>query len=76
MWDNPLRKFWQDRNKDGGEYVKPGGYRAGRRLRDGIFLDRHGGDGRANGKVIAVDIQDKMLEILKKRAAESGGSAG
>src|SRR5271157_2213809 len=72
MWDNPLRKYWQDPNKMFGGYVKRGDTVLDVGCGMGYFSIAMAKMVGENGKVIAVDIQDKMLEILKKRARKAG----
>lgn len=71
-WDNPLRRFWQDPVKMLGGYLKPGNTALDIGCGMGYFSIAMAKMVGESGNVIAVDVQDKMLEILKKRAAKAG----
>lgn len=70
--DNPLRRLLHDPKKIVGPYVKPGmtvmdigcgmGFCS-------ISMAKMVGD---NGRVIAVDFQQKMLDVLRRRAEKAG----
>ena len=70
--DNPIRMLIHNPQKILGEYIEPGQ----------IVLDVGCGSGTfslaiakmvgESGKVIAVDIQEEMLQILRKKAAQQG----
>jgi ubiquinone/menaquinone biosynthesis C-methylase UbiE len=69
---SPLRKFMEDPQKILGRYVKPGMTVLEPGCGMGYFtlpLSRMVGSG---GRVIAVDLQPKMLAVLSRRAAKAG----
>jgi len=71
-FDNPLRRHFQDPEKIVGPFLRPGMTVADIGCGMGYFtipLARIAGD---SGAVIAVDIQQKMLDMLLKRAAKAG----
>ncbi len=70
--DNPLRRFIHNPDEIFGSYVKPGMTVMDVGCGMGLFfigMARMVGDG---GLVIAVDVQQKMLDGLQKRAAKAG----
>lgn len=70
--DNPLRRLLHNPEKILGPYLKPGMTMVDVGCGMGIFsiaAARMVGD---QGLVIAVDLQQQMLDVLKKRAAKAG----
>lgn len=69
MLDNWIRKLFQSPGKILGEYINPGDTAIDLGCGPGFFTveiaDRVG----PNGKVITVDVQEEMLEHVKKKAA-------
>ncbi len=49
---------------------RPNGRRLG--LRHGLLFDPVGPDGRPHGKVICIDVQQQMLDGLRRRAEKAG----
>jgi ubiquinone/menaquinone biosynthesis C-methylase UbiE len=73
--DTPLRRWLHDPQKIVGPYVKPGMTVMDVGCGVGWFsipMARMVGD---HGKVIAVDLQQQMLDMLRKRAEKAGTSA-
>jgi ubiquinone/menaquinone biosynthesis C-methylase UbiE len=69
---NPLRKLFQNPRKILGDYIKPGMIVLDIGCAMGFFslgMAKLVGD---KGKVIAVDLQEEMIEGLKKRAKRAG----
>ncbi len=74
-FDNPLRKIFHDPGKIIAPYIKPGDTVVDIGPGKGYFtlpMCRLAGDG---GRVIAVDIQERMLSSLQRRAAAAGLAA-
>ncbi len=70
--DNPLRKLFFKSRKIFGEYIKEGDTVLDFGCGPGFFtVDMAGMVGRS-GRVIAIDLQEKMLEHVKKKAAKKG----
>jgi SAM-dependent methyltransferase len=70
--DNPLRRLLHDPEKLLGPYVQPGMTAMDFGCGMGLFsiaMAKLVGDG---GQVIAVDLQQKMLDVLQKRAKKAG----
>ena len=70
--DNPIRRFIQDPQKILGEYIKPGQTVLDVGCGPGTFSIAMAKMVGASGKVIAVDVQEEMLQILRKKAAQLG----
>jgi ubiquinone/menaquinone biosynthesis C-methylase UbiE len=71
-FDNRLRRLFHNPQKILGTYIQPGATVADIGCGMGFFsigMARIVGE---NGKVIAADLQKKMLDILMKRAARAG----
>ena len=69
---NPLRKFLENPERMFGPYVREGMTVLEPGCGSGFFtlpLARMAG---AEGRVIAVDVQEKMLDIVRRRAAKAG----
>ena len=70
--DNPLRRMLHNPDAILGRYVRPGMTMMGLGCGMGFFsiaMARMVGD---RGSVIAVDVQQRMLDVLQKRAEKSG----
>jgi ubiquinone/menaquinone biosynthesis C-methylase UbiE len=70
--DNPLRRLLHNPQKILGPYVRPGITAMDFGCGMGLFsiaMAKLAGDG---GRVIAVDLQQKMLDVLEKRAKKAG----
>jgi ubiquinone/menaquinone biosynthesis C-methylase UbiE len=70
--DNPLRRLFHNPEKIVGPYVKPGMTVMDVGCGMGMFsiaMAKMVGD---TGNVIAVDLQQKMLDVVQKRAAKAG----
>src|SRR5574340_883517 len=73
-FDNPLRRLFHDPERLLGPYVKPGMTVVDIGCGMGYFtigLARLAGP---EGKVIAVDLQQRMLDALSRRARRAGGA--
>lgn len=71
-FDNPLRRFLHKPDQILGPYVKQGMTAADIGCGMGYFSLAMAQMVGENGKVIAVDIQQKMLDTLRKRAVKRG----
>ena len=74
LFDNPLRPLIHDPEKILGHYVKPGMTVLDIGCGMGFFSLGMAKMVGPEGKVISLDLQNKMLEILKKRAHRQGFS--
>jgi ubiquinone/menaquinone biosynthesis C-methylase UbiE len=70
-FDNPIRTWIQDPEKLIAGFVKPGDAVLDIGPGQGYFTLPMAKRTAENGKVVALDIQAKMLELLKKRALEA-----
>lgn len=73
--DNPLRRWFHDPEKIVGPYVRPGMVVIDIGCGMGLFsiaMARMVGEG---GEVIAVDLQQQMLDVLRRRAEKVGVAA-
>lgn len=70
--DNPIRRLIHDPKKILGGYIKPGQTVLDVGCGPGTFSIAMAKMVGASGKVIAVDIQEEMLQILRKKAAKLG----
>jgi ubiquinone/menaquinone biosynthesis C-methylase UbiE len=71
-FDNPLRRILHDPRKILGEFVRNGMTVADIGCGMGYFSIAMAGMVGARGKVLAVDVQRKMLELMQKRAEKAG----
>ena len=71
-FDNPLRMFFHKPDQMLSQYVKEGMTVTDIGCGMGYFSIGLAEIVKGNGKVIAVDIQKKMLEVLEKRARNAG----
>jgi len=78
-FDNPLRKIFHDPGKIVGPYIKPGDMVVDIGPGKGYFTipmcRLAGGASGGEGSVIAVDIQEQMLNSLQRRAVAAGLAA-
>ena len=72
LFDNPLRTLFHDPVKILGEYVKPGMTVLDIGCGMGFFSLGMAKMVGPEGKVLAVDLQTRMLEVLEKRARRRG----
>ncbi len=71
-FDNPIRRFFHNPGDMFRKYVKPGMTTADIGCGMGYFSIAMADMVEHNGKVIAIDIQQKMLDVLKNRAEKKG----
>ncbi len=71
-FDNPIRKLIHKPEKALGEFIKPGFTTMDLGCGMGHFSLGMARMVGASGKVYAVDLQSKMLEVLRKRARRNG----
>jgi ubiquinone/menaquinone biosynthesis C-methylase UbiE len=71
-FDNPLRRFFQEPGKIVGPFLKEGMTVADIGCGMGYFTMAMAKMMGGNGTVIAVDIQQKMLDLTRKRAERAG----
>lgn len=69
MLDNPFRKLFQNPMKIVGEFIHPGDTVIDLGCGPGFFSIPMAGLVGEKGKVIAVDLQDEMLQHVKRKAA-------
>lgn len=74
-WDHRLRRLIHDPDKILGPYVKPGDHVLDAGCGMGYFSIAMAGLIGPAGRVYALDIQQKMLEVLMRRARRRGVSA-
>jgi len=78
-FDNPVRKIFHDPGKIVAPYIKPGDTVVDIGPGKGYFTlpicQLAGGDSGGEGRVIAVDIQEQMLNSLQRRAVAAGLAA-
>jgi ubiquinone/menaquinone biosynthesis C-methylase UbiE len=74
-FDNPLRRLFHDPGMIVGPYIQKGMTVADIGCGRGYFSIAMAKMVGGKGSVIAVDIQEKMLELLKRRAMKAGASA-
>jgi ubiquinone/menaquinone biosynthesis C-methylase UbiE len=70
--DNPIRRLIHDHQKILGGHIKPGQTVLNVGCGPGTFSIAMAKMVSESGKVIAVDVQEKMLQILRKKAAQQG----
>jgi len=73
-FDNPIRSFFHKPEKIFSPYLKPGMTIADIGCGMGFFSIGLAKILKGNGTVIAIDVQQKMLEIAQKRAKRAGVS--
>jgi ubiquinone/menaquinone biosynthesis C-methylase UbiE len=73
-FDNPFRNFFQDPGTIIGPHIRQGMIAADIGCGRGYFSIAMAKMVGGNGLVIAVDLQEKMLELLKRRAKREGVS--
>jgi ubiquinone/menaquinone biosynthesis C-methylase UbiE len=71
LLSNDVRTLFQNPRKILNDYIKPGNIVADIGCGPGYFSIPMAKMVGSNGKVIAVDIQEKMLDIVKRRAAKN-----
>ncbi len=71
-FDNPLRMFFHKPDKMLSQYVKEGMTVVDIGCGMGYFSIGLAKILKGNGKIIAVDIQKEMLEVVEKRARNAG----
>ena len=71
-FDNPIRKLFHNPHKIFGDYIKEGMTVMDMGCGMGYFSIGMAKLVGANGKVIAVDLQQKMLDVMLRRARRSG----
>ena len=71
-FDNPVRKLFHKPRKILGDYIEEGMTVMDVGCGMGYFSIGMAGMVGANGKVIAVDLQQKMLDVMLRRARRSG----
>ncbi|MDZ4164961.1 MAG: class I SAM-dependent methyltransferase [Smithellaceae bacterium] len=74
-FDNPLRKIYQDPHKILSPYIRPGAVAVDIGPGKGYFTIPMCNLVGREGRVIAVDIQEKMLRAVQRRGSEAGLSA-
>ncbi|MGO9136742.1 MAG: class I SAM-dependent methyltransferase [Syntrophales bacterium] len=74
-FDNPLRKIFQDPHKIFSPYIRPGYTVVDIGPGKGYFTIPMCKLVGSEGRVIAVDIQERMLRALQRRASEAGLAA-
>ncbi|MHB8118545.1 MAG: class I SAM-dependent methyltransferase [Methanothrix sp.] len=70
--DNPIRRLIHNPQKILGEYIEPGQTVLDVGCGSGTFSLAIAKMVGESGKVIAVDVQEEMLQILRKKAAQQG----
>ena len=71
--DNPIRRLIHDPQKILGGYIEPGQTVLDLGCGPGTFSIVMAKMVGESGKVIAVDVQEEMLQILRKKAARQAG---
>lgn len=71
-FDNPLRRYFQDPEKITGPYVQEGMTVADIGCGMGYFSIAMAKMAGETGTVIAVDLQQKMLDLMRRRAEKAG----
>jgi ubiquinone/menaquinone biosynthesis C-methylase UbiE len=71
-FDNPLRRHFQDPEKIVGPFLRPGMTVADIGCGMGYFTIAMARLAGETGTILAVDIQQKMLDMLRKRAVRAG----
>lgn len=71
-FDNPLRRYFQDPEKIAGPYVQKGMTVADIGCGMGYFSIAMAKMAGETGTVIAVDLQQKMLDLMQRRAEKAG----
>jgi ubiquinone/menaquinone biosynthesis C-methylase UbiE len=70
--DNPIRRIIHNPQKIMGEYIEPGQTVLDLGCGPGTFSIAMAKMVGESGKVIAVDVQEEMLQIVRKKAAQQG----